>query len=71
MMRIGRSRGRDFDDGHHAAIFMRENVTVDYIETRVVDEATAHLEVAGNLNRLALAVQQRVVALSVRRRRIS
>ena len=46
MMRIRRPQRRDFDNGHHAAIFMREDVTMDYIEARVVYEATPHLEIA-------------------------
>src|SRR5205807_10199003 len=50
MVRIRRPHRSNFHDGHHAAVFVRQDVTMDYIETRVIDEATAHLEESGHYN---------------------
>ena len=36
------------DHLHHTAIFVRQNVTVLYIQTGEIDEAGPHLEVTGN-----------------------
>src|SRR6185295_13547563 len=58
-MRVRGSCRRNLDDRHHAAIFVRENVAMQYVKPRVVNEATAHLEITGNSNRFALTILER------------
>src|SRR5207248_1311761 len=53
IMRVRRPQRRDLYNRHHATVFMRQNVAMEHVEARVINEAAAHLEVAGNTNRLA------------------
>src|ERR1044072_1423717 len=46
--RHGAFRGRDPHGRHHAPVLVRQDMAVDHVGARVVDEAAAHLEVARN-----------------------
>src|SRR3954452_17071178 len=52
LMRIGRRERHDLHDRHHAAILVREDMTVQHVLAGVVDEAAAHFEIAGHQNHL-------------------
>src|SRR4030095_11803890 len=48
MVRVRRPDRSHFHNSHHAAIFVRQNVTVDNILPRIIDEPAAHLEITGH-----------------------
>ena len=61
VVRVGRPSRCHLDYRHHAAIFVRQNVAMDHIGARVIDEAAAHLEIARHLDlRFGCGVQKHV-----------
>src|SRR5665647_440399 len=56
VVRINGLVRHDLDNVHHAAVLVREDVAVDDVEPAVIDEAAAHLEVAGHGDGLAAGV---------------
>src|SRR3954452_1166233 len=48
-------------DRHHAPVLMGQDMTMQHIETRIVDEPATHLEVTGNHDGFAVGTVDRLV----------